>query len=98
MSESTPEAAKPTETMHLAMKAFMQARVGQLQRDGIDPAATAINVSMFGLQFENLVSMLIDRGVFTRDEFQTALSNTASRMATAMQEQLKLIVTPDQMH
>jgi hypothetical protein len=53
---------------------------------------------MFGLQFENLVSMLIDRGVFTRDEFQTALSNTASRMATAMQEQLKLVITPDQMN
>ena len=98
MTDTAPEAAKPTEAMHLAMKAFMQARMGQLKRDGLDPAATAVNLSMFGLQFENLVSMLIDRGVFTRDEFQTALSNTASRMATAMQEQLKLVVTPDQMH
>ena len=100
MSEPAPnqENAPPQDVMRIAMTEFMKARLAQLKRDGIDPAATACNLSLFGVQFEALVSLLIDNGAFTRDQFQSALANSAGRLATAMNEQLKLIVTPDQMH
>lgn len=100
MSEPVPapEHAPPQDVMRLAMSEFMKARFAQLRRDGVDPSLTAVNVSLFGVQFEALASLLIDAGVFTRDQFQSALANSAGRLATAMNEQLKLIVTPDKMN
>lgn len=92
---STAPTEKPTvgEQFQFALGEFIQARMKQMQRDGVDPAATTLNHAIQSVQFEALVQALITAALITRDQFQLAVVAAAMSMAERINNTGPTIIT-----
>lgn len=77
----------PREVLNAAMNEFVQVRVEGMARTGLDPAATAVNLSVMGIQVQALLELLMGAEIVSESEFAGACAAVAMRQTERLRQQ-----------